>query len=190
MSINIRSKIDIGMSELLKDIKKRPNLSCSERKSEITKFLLTAKSDKEIKSIKFKTALYLTELERGDKEIMEVSDYIETHYLAKDLNTTSNDTLIQDINVFQEKLNKINNSITNLTTKKVEEANKQLKRDINKEVRKVMNENFILMYDINIRLINLKLMYEYIITKMISVENTRNMTLGAKEKKWNQFRWN
>ena len=69
MSINIRSKIDIGMSELLKDIKKRPNLPYLERKSEITKFLLRVKSDKEIKGLKFKTAFYLTEIERGDKEI-------------------------------------------------------------------------------------------------------------------------
>jgi hypothetical protein len=123
MSAVIRGKKDIDMLELLEDIKKRPNLPHLERKSEITKFLLRVKSDKEIKGLKFKTALYLTEIERGDKEIKEVSNYITTHYLSKDLNATSNDTAIQDINVFQEKLNEIKNLITKLAIKKVKDAN-------------------------------------------------------------------
>ena len=123
MSAVIRGKKDIDMQELLEDIKKRPNLPYLERKSEITKFLLRVKSDKEIKGLKFKTALYLTEIERGDKEIIEVSNYITMHYLSKDLNATSNDTAIQDINVFQEKFNEIKNLITKLATEKVKDAN-------------------------------------------------------------------
>jgi len=43
------------------------------------------------------------------------------------------------------------------------------------------------MYEINIRLINLKLMYEYIISKMVYAEVTKEMVLEARKREWNQF---
>jgi len=69
----------------------------------------------------------------------------------------------------------------------VEVANKQLNKDMSKETRSILKENFILMYEINIKLIDLKLMYEYIITKMISAEITEGMLTEARKRKWTRF---
>jgi hypothetical protein len=181
------AKRELGITEIIENIKKRPNLPYGERKTEITKSLFLERTNKEIKQLKFKTALYLTELERGDEEVKEISDYIIMHYLDKKSNITPKDTEIKDINFFQEKLKKIANSITKIAKEKVEVANKQLNKDICKETRSILKENFILMYEINIKLIDLKLMYEYIITKMISAEITEGMLTEARKRKWTRF---
>jgi len=173
--------------EIIENIKKRPNLPYGERKTEITKSLFLERTNKEVKQLKFKTALYLTELERGDEEVKEISNYIITHYLDEKSNTTSKDSEIKNINIFQEKLNKITNSIAKIAKEKVEVANKQLNKDMSKETRSILKENFILMYEINIKLVDLKLMYEYIITKMISAEITEGMLTEARMRKWTRF---
>jgi len=162
----ILTKREVGIKEIIENIKKRPNLPYGERKTEITKSLFLERTNKEVKQLKFKTALYLTELERGDEEV---------------------DTEIKNINIFQEKLKKITNSITKIAKEKVEIANKQLNKDMSKETRSILKENFILMYEINIKLIDLKLMYEYIITKMISAEITEGMLTEARKRKWTRF---
>ena len=183
----ILAKREVGIKEIIENIKKRPNLPYGERKTEITKSLFLERTNKEVKQLKFKTALYLTELERGDEEVKEISNYIITHYLDEKSNTTSKDSEIKNINIFQEKLKKITNSITKITKEKVEVANKQLNKDMSKETRSILKENFILMYEINIRLVDLKLMYEYIITKMISAEITEGMLTEARKRKWTRF---
>jgi hypothetical protein len=160
------AKREVGIKEIIENIKKRPNLPYGERKTEITKSLFLERTNKEVKQLKFKTALYLTELERGDEEVKEI---------------------IKNINIFQEKLNKITNSIAKIAKEKVEVANKQLNKDMSKETRSILKENFILMYEINIKLVDLKLMYEYIITKMISAEITEGMLTEARMRKWTRF---
>ena len=100
---------------------------------------------------------------------------------------TSKDTEIKNINIFQEKLKKITNSIAKIAKEKVEVANKQLNKDMSKETRSILKENFILMYEINIKLVDLKLMYEYIITKMISAEITEGVLTEARRRKWTRF---
>jgi len=183
----VLAKREVGIKEIIESIKKKPNLPYGERKTEITKSLFLERTNKEVKQLKFKTALYLTELERGDEEVKEVSDYIIIHYLNKESNMTPKDTETKDINFFQEKLKKITNSIAKIAKEKVEVANKQLNKDLSKETRSILKENFILMYEINIKLIDLKLMYEYIITKMISAEITEGMLTEARKRKWTRF---
>jgi hypothetical protein len=181
------AKRELGITEIIENIKKKPRLPYAERKAEITKSLFLERTNKEVKQLKFRTALYLTELEKGDEEVKEISDYIIIHYLDKKSNITSKDTKIKDINVFQEKLKKITDSIAKIAKEKVEVANKQLNKDMSKETRSILKENFILMYEINIKLIDLKLMYEYIITKMISAEITEGMLTEARKRKWTKF---
>ena len=183
----VLAKREVGIKEIIESIKKKPNLPYGERKTEITKSLFLERTNKEVKQLKFKTALYLTELERGDEEVKEISNYIITHYLDEKSNTTSKDSEIKNINIFQEKLKKITNSIAKIAKEKVEVANKQLNKDMSKETRSILKENFILMYEINIRLVDLKLMYEYIITKMISAEITEGMLTEARRRKWTRF---
>ena len=77
----VLAKREVGIKEIIENIKKRPNLPYGERKTEITKSLFLERTNKEVKQLKFKTALYLTELERGDEEVKEISNYIITHYL-------------------------------------------------------------------------------------------------------------
>ena len=77
--------------------------------------------------------------------------------------------------------------ITRIAKEKVQVANKQINKDISKETRKILKENFILMFEINIKLINLKLMYEYIITKTISAKITKEMVIEARKAEWTRF---
>jgi hypothetical protein len=61
------AKRELGITEIIENIKKKPSLPYAERKAEITKSLFLERTNKDIKQLKFKTALYLTELERGDE---------------------------------------------------------------------------------------------------------------------------
>ena len=96
----VLAKREVGIKEIIENIKKRPNLPYGERKTEITKSLFLERTNKEVKQLKFKTALYLTELERGDEEVKEVSDYIIIHYLNKESNMTPKDTETKENNKF------------------------------------------------------------------------------------------
>lgn len=123
----------------------------------------------EAKRLLARNAMLITELEHNTERINETSKYILTHYHLGLGNIIKGELpLLQDVTIFYDRCSKIARNKHKLALEKVETANKLLIKNLDKETREVRSENLTLICEVNIRLTDLSLMYNY----MISANNT------------------
>jgi phosphoribosyl-ATP pyrophosphohydrolase len=69
---------------------------------------------------------------------------------------------------------------------KTEVANALLKTESSSRIKGILQELFTLLYETNIRLINSKLMYEYIIDKLKKSVNKGRLVYQAQNSEWSK----
>ena len=80
----------------------------------------------------------MTELEHGNAEIKEISSYIMVQYFIISPITKAEFPSLKNVNIFRDNVLKIVNAIEKTVQKKFIVAIRQLNRDLNNEVRKVL----------------------------------------------------
>jgi hypothetical protein len=109
--------------------------------------------------------MLMTDLEYNTEKVNETSSYILSHYLGLgDMIKEEAFLIPQNIIITNRESEGITNKKSKLALEKVETANKLLIKNLDIRMKEALIENLTLLSEINIRLTDLLLMYNYIIS--------------------------
>ena len=137
----------------------------SQRKQTIFWNLAKPEINLKLKRILARNAMLMTDLEYNTEKVNETSSYILSHYLGLgDMIKEEAFLIPQNIIITNRESEGITNKKSKLALEKVETANKLLIKNLDIRMKEALIENLTLLSEINIRLTDLLLMYNYIIS--------------------------
>ena len=136
----------------------------SQRKQTIFWNLARPEINLKLKRILARNAMLMTDLEYNTKKVNETSSYILSHYLGLGDMIKEEALLIPQNFITSCESEGITNKKSKLALEKVETANKLLIKNLDIRMKEALIENLTLLSEINIRLTDLLLMYNYIIS--------------------------
>ena len=186
MNQTLLDKEDVMIMDLLKRVKKKENTLIEEsRKKDLIRE--TQLEDFSSKKRRFLVKLLVqnTELKLACKEEQGIADYvIKKFFQMKTLNISDEQLPQQEIFNFQQKLGRIAQLKEKVKIDKGEVANELLKTKTSEKMSVILKELSTLLYETNIRLSNLGLMYKYTISKLFKLVDNGKPAYQAEAMDW------